>query len=64
MHAALLALALLGGGRAGYALLEDVGTPTGISDGPAGGGGGGGGAGGERVTFIDIAPAAPAADPE
>ncbi len=64
MHAALLALAVLAGGRAGYALLEDIGTPTGISDGPSGGGGGGGGMGGERVTFIEIAPQAPAGPDE
>ncbi|HEV2148875.1 MAG TPA: hypothetical protein VGR37_15830 [Longimicrobiaceae bacterium] len=63
VHAGLVALALLGGGRVGYALLDDLGTPTGVSDGPSGGGGGGGGGGGERVTYIDIAPApAPAAD--
>ena len=60
VHAAILALAVLAGGRAGYALLDD-GTLTGISQGAAGGGGGGGGFGGERVTYVDIAPPAAAA---
>ena len=63
MHAALLALAILAGRKAGYALLDD-GTLTGISDGAAGGGGGGGGGGGEQVTYLDIAPPAPTAAPE
>lgn len=58
VHAGLLALAVLVGGRAGYALLDDIGTPTGVSDGASGGGGGGGGMGGELVTYVDIAPAA------
>jgi protein TonB len=62
VHAGILALAVLAGRKAGYALLDD-GTLTGISAGAAGGGGGGGGFGGEQVTFVDIAPPA-AADPE
>lgn len=59
VHVALIGGALLAG-RAGYDFLTDVGTPTGISEGPAGGGGGGGG-GGEMVTYVEIAPA-PAAE--